>query len=305
MEVNTSTSKNQSTIDSHQHFWKFDPTVQTWIEKEWTILQRDYLPEDLVPLLHKSGFLRCISVQSSQTETETNYLLSLAASPKSIIAGVVGWCNLREDPDILRPKLLSWKESNPKLVGFRHVIHDEEDDLFILKDDFRRGLGVLGESGLAYDLLLFPKHMKPAISIVKEFPHITFILDHIGKPFVGKTIKVGDKLQIFPETWESDLCELAAHNNVYCKVSGLPTLATWNNFSNEEFYPFLDIVFEAFGKNRVMIGSDWPVCTLSANYKRTMDIVIDYIESRKFSSEEKNDILGRNCTKAYKLNIEH
>jgi len=302
MEVSISTSKSQSIIiDSHQHFWRYDPTVQTWIEKEWSILQRDYLPEDLTPLLHTSGFTQCISVQSSQTETETNFLLSLAASPNSIIAGVVGWCNLRENPDILRSKLLSWK-SNPKLVGFRHVIHDEEDDLFILKDDFRRGLGVLEEcGGLAYDLLLFPKHIKPAISIVKEFPHLTFIVDHICKPFVEKTRKIGDKLCIFPETWESDLRELALYNNVYCKVSGLPTLAKWNDFTNEEFYPFLDIVFNAFGKNRVMIGSDWPVCTLSANYKRTMDIVIDYIEVRKFTSEEKNDILGRNCEKAYKL----
>jgi len=287
-------------LDSHQHFWKYDPAVQVWIEPQWTILQRDYSQEDLSTLLRQSGFSESIAVQSSQTEAETDFLLQLAAAPDSIIAGVVGWCDLREDPDTLHGKLIKWKSSNPKLVGMRHVIHDEPDDQFILNTEFRRGLGVLAECGLAYDLLLFPKHIQPSLIVVKEFPQLTFILDHIAKPFVSETAKNGDHI-LLPSQWEGDLRELALQKNVFCKLSGLPTLASWSSFSVADFFPFLDVVVDAFGKDRVMIGSDWPVCTLSADYNSTMNIVKEYMLSRGFSEEEKKNVLGDNCRRAYKI----
>jgi L-fuconolactonase len=286
-------------IDSHQHFWQYSPDVQVWIDPSWKILQRDYSQEELAILLRQSGFTKSIAVQASQTEAETDFLLKLAAAPNSIIAGVVGWCDLRSDPETLRSKLSAWKR-NQKLVGMRHVVHDEEDDNFILKEDFRRGLGILAESGLTYDLLLFPKHIQPSIKVVQEFPQMSFILDHIAKPFVAETTKNGDRV-LLPPQWERDIRELASHKNVFCKLSGLPTLAAWSAFSVEDFFPFLDVVVDAFGKDRVMIGSDWPVCTLSADYEQTMNIVKKYMVSRGFSTEDTNNVLGGNCLRAYKI----
>jgi L-fuconolactonase len=179
---------------------------------------------------------------------------------------------------------------HPKLVGVRHVVHDEPDDNFMLLPEFRRGLTQLREFGLTYDLLLFPKHLPVAVKLVAEFPDQPFVLDHIAKP----AIREG---QVIP--WREDLKRLAEFPSVFCKLSGLVTEAKWKQWRPEDFHRYLDIVIETFGTDRVMIGSDWPVCTLSGDYRSTMRIVMDY--AQQFSARIRDDILGGICARFYGL----
>jgi L-fuconolactonase len=253
---------------------------------QMAVLRRDYLPDELKPLLQAVGFDGGIAVQARQMVEETEWLLQLSDA-HDFIKGVVGWVDLRS------PELGAQLETflrHQKLVGVRHVVHDEPDDNFMLQPEFQRGIGQLREFDLTYDLLLFPKHLPVAIKLVAEFPQQPFVLDHIAKP----AIRDG---QVSP--WREDLRRLAALPNVFCKLSGLVTEARWKQWRPEDFRRYLDIVIEAFGTNRVMIGSDWPVCTLSGEYAATMGIVTDYV--RKFPAEVRAQILGGNCASFYGL----
>jgi len=274
-------------LDSHQHFWSYNPAQQVWMTDAMGVLRRDYLPDELKPLLQTSGYDGSIAVQARQMVEETEWLLKLAAE-YSIIKGVVGWVDLRSLQ--LREQLEKYSP-HPKLVGVRHVVHDEPDDHFMLRPEFRRGIGQLAEFGLTYDLLLFPRHLPVAASLVKEFPRQLFVLDHIAKPAIHDR-------QLLP--WREELQRLAEFPNVFCKLSGLVTEAKWKQWKPEDFQCYLDVVFEAFGPERVMIGSDWPVCTLSGDYVSTMNIVTDYIQ--KFPAEIRKQILGGNCARFYSLN---
>lgn len=248
------------------------------------VLRRDYLPDELKPLLHASGFDGSIAVQARQMAEETEWLLQLAAN-HAFIKGVVGWVDLRS------PKLgmqLENFSSHSKLVGVRHVVHDEPDDNFMLQPEFRRGIAQLREFGLTYDLLLFPRHLPVAVKLVEAFSEQPFVLDHIAKP----AIRDG---QMSP--WREDLHRLAKFPNVFCKLSGMVTEGKWQQWQPEDFHRYLDIVVEAFGPERLMIGSDWPVCTLSGDYAATMSIVTDYVH--KFSTEIREGILGGNCARFY------
>ncbi|MBT8045515.1 MAG: amidohydrolase family protein, partial [Verrucomicrobiae bacterium] len=178
----------------------------------------------------------------------------------------------------------------PRLVGVRHVLHDEEDDRFMLGDAFRRGIESLRNYDLCYDLLLFPKHLPVAVQLVEEFPEQRFVLDHIAKPDIAKRIT---------SPWREDLADLAQFPNVSCKLSGMVTEARWKNWQPGDFYCYMDIVLEAFGPERVMIGSDWPVCQLSGDYQSTMEIVINYVN--QLPTEVGDGILGNNCAKIYQL----
>jgi L-fuconolactonase len=200
----------------------------------------------------------------------------------------VGWVDLRS-PE-LRGQLEKYSK-HPKLVGVRHVVHDEPDDHFMLLPEFRRGIAQLREFGLTYDLLLFPKHLPVAVKLVTEFPNQPFVLDHIAKPGIREQL-------VSP--WREDLKRLAEFPNVFCKLSGLVTEAKWQQWRPEDFHRYLDVVIAAFGAERVMIGSDWPVCTLSGDYASTMRIVIDY--AQQFSAQVRDDILGRNCARFYHIN---
>lgn len=274
-------------IDSHQHFWKYHPAHQVWMTDAMAVLRRDYLPEELKPLLEAIQFDGTIAVQARQMVEETEWLLELS-DKHDFIKGVVGWVDLRS------PKLreqLEMYAKHPKLVGVRHVVHDEPDDHFMLLPEFRRGLAQLREFGLTYDLLLFPKHLPVAVKLVTGFPDQPFVLDHIAKP----DIREG---QVSP--WREDLERLAEFPNVFCKLSGLVTEAKWKQWQPEDFHRHLDIVIETFGANRVMIGSDWPVCTLSGDYASTMRIVIDY--AQQFSARVRDDILGGNGARFYHIN---
>jgi L-fuconolactonase len=276
-------------IDAHQHFWQYDPAEYGWITDEMAVIRRDCLPGDLKPLLDQLGFDGSVAVQARQTLEETRWLLELAAKHE-FIRGVVGWVDLRS------PEAGSQLEkfaANGKLVGVRHIVQDEPDDDFMGREDFRAGIARLPEFGLSYDVLIYPRQLPAAIRLVQDFPDQRFVLDHIAKPLMGER-----KM----EPWASGIRELAQSPNLFCKLSGMVTETRWKQWQEDDFRTYLDAVVEAFGPDRLMIGSDWPVCTLSASYESAMGIVIRYIA--QFPAEVQAGILGENCARFYGLRNE-
>jgi L-fuconolactonase len=271
-------------IDSHQHFWRYNAPDYPWISDRMEILRRDYLPQDLQPLLESIEFAGSIAVQARQAIEETEWLLQLA-DQHALIKGVVGWVDLRSAS--LRQQLERFA-AHPKLAGVRHVVQDEPDDNFMLLPEFRRGIAQLQEFDLTYDLLLFPKHLPVAVKLVAEFPKQPFVLDHLAKPAIANC-------QISP--WSEDLRELARLPNVYCKISGMVTEATWNQWKPADFHRYLDVALNCFGPDRLMIGSDWPVCTVSGNYGSVMQITLDFL--KKLPPAVQAAILGGNCAQFY------
>ena len=275
-------------IDSHQHFWSYYPNDYGWISDDMEILQKDYLPDQLKTELSSAGFDGSIAVQARQSLAETEWLLNLA-DQHSFIKGVIGWVDLCS-PDV-EEQLVQFS-GNPKLVGVRHVIHDEPDADFMLRKDFLRGIAYLKKFGLTYDILVFPRHLSNTVQFVSQFPEQVFILDHIAKPLIK------DK-KISP--WKEDIEKLARFRNVYCKLSGMVTEANIKNWKQEELIPYLNVVADAFGTDRLLIGSDWPVCRLAGSYKQIMQVVLDYISN--FPEQDKKKILGENAIKAYDLKL--
>lgn len=273
-------------IDAHQHFWKYSAEQYGWINDEMAVLKRDFLPADLQPLLEAEQFDGSIAVQARQDAEETEWLLELAER-HDFIKGVVGWVDLCS-PDV--DEDLERLARHSKFVGVRHILQSEPDQEFMLRVDFKRGIGMLAKHGLTYDLLLYPRHLPVAVKLVQTFPKQQFVLDHIAKP------PIGDGLV---EPWDRDIRELAKFENVWCKLSGMVTEARWKEWEPTDFRPYLDVVFEAFGPDRVMIGSDWPVCTVSADYAATMGIVREYV--KQFNAGEQEDLLGGNCARFYEM----
>lgn len=273
-------------IDSHQHFWRYSPREHVWMNEQMGALKRDYLPVDLEPLLKESRFDGSVVVQARQNLEETEWLLDLA-NRYEFIRGVVGWVDLRSEE--LEGQLDRFAP-HPKLKGVRHVVHDEPDDQFMLGADFRHGIGRLADYGLTYDLLLFPKHLPVASRLVDEFPDQPFVVDHISKPPIAR----GDL-----SPWREDIQSLAEFPNVYCKLSGMVTEAEWQAWQPSDFEPYLDVVFEAFGPERLMIGSDWPVCKLAGEHSAVMEIVTNYL--KRLSPTEQAGVLGENCARFYGL----
>jgi len=273
-------------IDAHQHFWRYRPEEYPWITDKLAAIRRDYMPSDLRPLLEAAGFQGCVAVQARPTLEETRWLLRLAEE-HSFIQGVVGWVDLTADD--VRGQLEPFAR-HPRLKGIRHLLQDEPDDAYMLRPDFRRGLRILGEFGLTYDLLVFPRHLPYAVRLVQELDEQPFVVDHLAKPPIKAK-------EISP--WREEIRRLAHFDNVYCKLSGMVTEADWSAWRPEDFTPYLDVVLEAFGPKRLMIGSDWPVCTLAGEYEPVMAIVIDYIS--RLSQDEQEAILGENAVRFYKL----
>ncbi len=230
-------------LDSHQHFWSYSAAEYPWMGEGMERLRRDHLPSDLKPLLAAAGFDGCIAVQARQSLAETEWLLSLARQ-HPFIRGVVGWVDLRS-PSV--GEQLRRIAADPKLVGVRHVVQDEPDDGFLLGRDFQRGIALLREYQLAYDLLVFPRQLPAAIRFAEAFPNQPFVLDHLAKPAVREG-------RMSP--WREHLLQLARCQNVVCKVSGLVTEAAWGRWNVSDFTPYLEVAFEAFGPDRLMIGSD-------------------------------------------------
>lgn len=273
-------------VDAHQHFWKYDPCEYDWIDDRMAVLRRDFLPIDLEPVLKYAGFDGCVAVQVRQSLEETRWLLDLAEESPFIL-GVVGWVDLRSTD--LRAQLERFA-GNPKFIGVRHVVQSEPDDRFLLLPDFLRGVGMLAEFGLTYDILIYPRQLRAAIEFVCRFPKQKFVLDHLAKPPIAS-----GKL----EPWATEIRELAKSENVWCKVSGMVTEADWGNWSPEIYRPYLDVVFEAFGTKRLMFGSDWPVCTVAASYGMVYAIVAKYLD--QFSSAEGEAVFGGNAARFWTL----
>ncbi|EDY22212.1 amidohydrolase 2 [Chthoniobacter flavus Ellin428] len=270
-------------LDSHQHFWSYDARQYPWIAPG-SPLQRDWLPPDLAPLLSAAGLEGCIAVQARQTIDESHWLLELAEH-HSIIKGVVGWVDLRS-PDVERD--LAALAPHPKFCGVRHVVQDEPDVNFMLGEEFQRGIGKLRAFKLTYDILVYPRQLPAAITLAKRFPEQPFVLDHIAKPpIMDGTLS----------PWREQIRELAKAPNVLCKVSGMVTEADLAAWKPADFKPFLDVVFEAFGEDRVMYGSDWPVCLRAASYAQVHTLVDDY--TRQMGATAREQFFGGNATKFY------
>lgn len=273
-------------IDAHQHFWHYNPENHSWISDNMAVLKKDFLPADLEKLLVQNNFQGCVAVQADQCEEETDFLVELSQD-YPIIKGVVGWVDLRAK-DI--EERLSRFSLVPNIKGFRHVVQDEPDDQFMLWSDFKNGLGHLEKHGFTYDILIFPKQLGAALQSVKKFPHQKFVVDHIAKP----PIQTGEIAE-----WKKTLQSIAAHDNVMCKLSGMVTEADWSSWSYDDLLPYMDVVLEAFGTERVMFGSDWPVCQLAAQYHDVLNVVRKFIGTLSFYEQEK--ILGLNAINFYDL----
>ncbi len=273
-------------IDAHHHLWKYAPETHDWIDNSMGLLKRDFLPEHLHGEIQSAAYHGCVAIQASQTEQETDFLIQ-EAEKYPFIKGVVGWLDLRDCS--LDEKLEHYRKF-PVLKGLRHVVQDEPDEKFLLNKDFMRGISLLEKYDFTYDILIFPEHLKVANEFVKHFPNQKFVLDHIAKPTIKKGV-------ISP--WKEDILKLAENKNVYCKVSGMVTEADWNHWKYEDFIPYLDVVYKAFGVDRLMIGSDWPVCNLAGSYKEVMEIVENYSPN----DEAKEKVLGSNAIEFYGLNV--
>jgi L-fuconolactonase len=272
-------------LDSHQHFWSYDAAQYPWIAPG-SPLQRNWLPPDLAPLLASVKIDGCIAVQARQIIEESHWLLELAEH-HSIVKGVVGWVDLRS------PKVehdLAALAPHPKFCGVRHVVQDEPDVNFMLGEEFQRGISKLRAHKLTYDILIFPRQLPAAIELVRRFPEQPFVLDHIAKPpIMDGTLS----------PWREQIRELAKMPNVQCKVSGMVTEADLAAWKPADFKPYLDVVFESFGEDRLMYGSDWPVCLKAASYAQVHGLVADY--TRQLSPEAREKFFGGNAARFYRV----
>ena len=276
------------TVDAHHHLWRYTPDEYGWINDAMHILKRDFLPDDLRRETSQAGIDATIAVQARQSLEETRWLLDIARD-SDLVRGVVGWAPL-SSPEA--PQLLNALSAESKLKGLRHVIQDEPDDNFILRDDFNRGVAAMVDTGLVYDILIYSRHLPQAAAFVDRHPTQVFVLDHIAKP----PIKLGEHGL---EPWATHIRELARRPNVWCKLSGMVTEADWQTWSLDTLRPYLDVVMESFGPARLMTGSDWPVCLVATGYKQWFETIHNYLSAP--GSAEYEAICGGNALSVYKL----
>jgi L-fuconolactonase len=272
-------------IDSHQHFWKFNPERDTWITDDMNVLKNDFSPADLLPLLKQNAVDGCVSVQADQSLSETDFLLELA-DRNEFIKGVVGWVDLRSGN--LENTLAKYRR-HKKLKGFRHIVQSEPEG-FLSNDSFIAGVRKISEEGFTFDLLVYPHQLEESLYFVNRLPDAKIVIDHMAKPYIRK----GEKTK-----WKTEMLALAKFSNVSCKVSGLVTEADWKSWNKQQIFPFIDEVLESFGADRLMYGSDWPVCLLAATYERQLEVVTSYIEA--LSADERQSIMGGTAMKFYDL----
>ncbi|WP_333886442.1 amidohydrolase family protein [Sphingobacterium siyangense] len=273
-------------IDTHQHFWKFDPIRDSWITEEMQVIRRDFSPLDIQFVLERNGFGGSVAVQADQSKEETAYLVQLA-SDYPFIKGVVGWIDLQA-ADIRQQ--LDVYQSNTVIKGFRHIVEGEADPDFLIRPAVLNGLKALADYGYTYDLLIRPRHYAATLDCVQQNPNLQFVLDHIAKPPI--------KSKAFDE-WATFIDALSVFPNVVCKVSGLATEADWEGWKLDDFKQYLEHIFARFGKERIMYGSDWPVCLLAASYEESIAIVEDKLG--QFTAAEKNAFWAENAIRVYNL----
>ncbi|WP_313180826.1 amidohydrolase family protein [Sphingobacterium siyangense] len=273
-------------IDTHQHFWKFDPIRDSWITEEMQVIRRDFSPLDIQFVLERNGFGGSVAVQADQSKEETAYLVQLA-NDYPFIKGVVGWIDLQAAD--IRQQLDAY-QSDKVIKGFRHIVEGEADPDFLIRPAVLNGLKALADYGYTYDLLIRPRHYAATLDCVQQNPNLQFVLDHIAKPPI--------KSKAFDE-WATFIDALAALPNVVCKVSGLATEADWEGWKLDDFKQYLEHIFARFGKERIMYGSDWPVCLLAASYEESIAIVEDKLG--QFTATEKNAFWAENAIRVYNL----
>lgn len=273
-------------IDAHHHLWRCNDRDYVWMTEEMESLRHDFLIPALQSVFSDSGIGGSVAVQARQSLAETEWLLQLAGE-SSLIRGVVGWVPL-VDPRV--GECLDRLSRNPHLRGVRHVLHDEADDFYMLREDFNLGVDQLHARGLTYDILVFERHLPQTIQFVDRHPNQIFILDHIAKPRIREGIL---------SPWKENIQELAERHNVYCKLSGMVTEARWNSWTQDDLVPYFDTVLSAFGPKRLMFGSDWPVLTLASSYKQWSDIVRSLIAA--LSADEQELVSSGSAIEAYRL----
>ncbi|GAB3991617.1 amidohydrolase family protein [Spirosoma daeguense] len=273
------------TIDAHQHFWHFDPVRDSWITDDMAVIQRDFLPADLEPVLTQNGIDGCVAVQASQSEEETLFLTQMAQN-YDFVKGVVGWVDLQSAQLVDR---LEFFAQHKEIKGYRHVAQAEPDD-FLARPSVIEGIRKLADFGLTYDILIYPTQLKAALQLVKAVPEVNFVIDHLAKPYIKKQ-------EI--NRWSNFMAEIAKYKHVSCKLSGMVTEADWQNWSKKDFFPYLDIAFEHFGPDRLLFGSDWPVCLVAANYTQVKNLVEEYVAP--WGDEARAKVFGENATLFYKL----
>ena len=278
-------------IDAHHHLWRYSPTEYGWIDAEMAALRRDFLPSDLKAAMASAGIDGTIAVQARQSLEETRWLLDLADA-SGAIRGVVGWAHIAGEDF---PGCMEEFDGRTKLKGLRHVIQDERDPHYILREDFNSGIRTMLDSGLVYEILIFERHLEDAIHFVDEHPRQPFVLDHIAKPLIAAGVL---------EPWAMRMRELGRRENVSCKLSGLVNEANWHADpararSLETLRPYLDVAVESFGPTRLMAGSDWPVCLLAIGYAQWFDLLRTYFAA--FSESERAAIFGGTAIQVYGL----
>lgn len=273
-------------IDAHQHFWKYDVERHAWIDDNMKSIRLDFLPEDLEEVYNNHNIDGCVAVQADQTLDETDFLLKLARE-NSFIKGVVGWADLRaKDID----DILSHYGEQHKLKGFRHIVQGEADPNFLLRSDFLNGISNLEKYNFTYDILVFPHQLGAVLELVRKFPDHSFVIDHIAKPY----IKEG-----FYDGWAVLMTEIAKQDNVYCKLSGMVTEADFRSWTPHQIEPYMELVLKAFGTDRLLFGSDWPVCLVAGNFGEVKGLVTDFISTLTLS--EQAAIMGENAVRFYDL----
>jgi L-fuconolactonase len=273
-------------IDAHQHYWKIDRDDYGWITPEIPILYRDFLPKDLLPALKNHQLDGTIVVQAAATLAETDYLLSLAESDETII-GVVGWLDLN-DPDYQAH--YERFSRHPKFVGFRVMIQEMPDAAAVLEPQFVEALRYFAERDVPVDLLLVSHQLEPVIALLDQVPGLRGVIDHIAKPRIAEGVM---------EPWSSQMAAIAKHTNIYCKLSGMATEAAHKSWTLEQYVPYVRHVAEIFGPSRLLFGSDWPVCLLSASYDEVMEIVLNALPDH-WTEHDKELLLGLNAKRFYK-----
>ena len=272
-------------IDTHQHFWNYDPETHDWINEDMKVIRKDFLPADLAPILKENNIDGCIAVQADQTDAETQILIR-EADQNSFIKGVVGWVDLNSTE--IEAALASYTDTK-LLKGFRHILQAEPRG-FMLAPSFKKGIDALAKYNYTYDLLIYASQLKEAKEFISNHKEQHIVIDHLAKP----NIKEGEW-----ESWKKDINEIAQYPNVYCKISGVATEANWETWTMDTLKPYIDTVVEAFSTERIMFGSDWPVCLVASSYEKWLKGLQNYFNT--FSISEQEAFFANNAIKFYKL----
>jgi L-fuconolactonase len=277
-------------VDGHHHFWDPARHQYPWMTDELAAIRKPFGPEDLRPLLAASGVDRTILVQTIASVDETREFLATTARA-DFIAGVVGWVDLTDQKVGDSIAELVAGPGGPRLVGIRHQVHDESDPEWLLRKDVQRGIQAVGDAGLVYDLLVRTRELPAALDVVRRFPEIQFVIDHIAKPRIAAGLTDPD--------WELAMAPFGDCANVACKLSGLVTEASWADWTPDDLLPYVRHALEWFGTERCIFGSDWPVCLLAASYPRVIE-ALRYAVSN-LNADGKDAVLGGNAVKTYGL----